>query len=405
MSGGQKARIGVARAVYAKPDVVVLDDIMSAVDVRVMRTIWEDAISKLLLKRLSSSVILVSHQHQFCRDPIVASNNVLIMDGEIRAEGAYEECIKKSDGRLVGVIQAGSKKVRAASIDDSKAGEDDPLLPPPPPEDEGEGNLEAGGLTTATEETAIGKISSATFKTYLRAMSTNSNSYLAFSGVIFSMLAGQALLIWTMAALGKWAERSPADQRAGSTIAYIWTLVGVTVVLSFFRSTNAFRRLLLAAFNLHSKMTDAVLSTKISFFDTRPLGLILNRFSADVGITDDMLVATIFDCFLCGLMTLGSVVTAAYALPVVLSTVPFLLYYFIGLRKVYMKSSREIKRIESTTRSPVYTALSESLSGLSTIRSFKGAQEFFGREFEGRHDENLRAFFSWLACTRWLGFR
>ena len=108
---------------------------------------------------------------------------------------------------------------------------------------------------------------------------------------------------------------------------------------------------------------------------------------------------------LCGLMTLGSVVTAAYALPIVLTAVPFLAYYFVGLRRVYIKASREIKRIESATRSPVYTALSESLSGLSTIRTFEGAEKFFSKEFQSRHDENLRAFFAWLACTRWLGFR
>ena len=407
LSGGQKARIGVARALYERPDVIVLDDIMSAVDVKVMRKIWEDAIVNVLLNRLHSSVILVSHQHQFCRDPIVGSNNVLVLDGSIKGEGTYEECIKLSEGRLISGAAPeppkNKKKTRKGKkIDSSATSEDDPLLPPPPPTEDGNG--EVGGMTSATEETAIGKISVATFKTYLRAMS-NQNTYIPFMGAMLTMLGGQALLIWTMAELGKWAEKSPSEQRSATTLTNIWILVGVTIILAFIRSVYSFRCLLNAALNLHSKMTRSVLSTKISFFDTRPLGLILNRFSADVGITDDQLVATIFDFMLCGLMTLGSVITAAYALPIVLTAVPFLAYYFVGLRRVYIKASREIKRIESTTRSPVYTALSESLAGLSTIRSFEGAQGFFSKEFQSRHNENLRAFFAWLACTRWLGFR
>jgi len=404
LSGGQKARIGVARALYAKPDVIVLDDIMSAVDVKVMRKIWEDCITKLLLNRLSSSVILVSHQHQFCRDPLVNTNNILVMDGQIKAEGTYKECIEQSDERLVGANAETSKKKMQKSKVIDVVDEEEPLLPPPPPTEGDVKDGEVGGMTTATEETAIGKISTATFKTYLRSMS-NYGTYYPFFGVMLTMLGGQALLIWTMAELGKWAEKSPTEQRSASTLTNVWVLVAVTIVLSFVRSTHAFHRLLNAAFNLHSKMTQAVLSTKISFFDTRPLGLILNRFSADVGITDDQLVATIFDFLLCGLMTLGSVVTAAYALPIVLISVPFLAYYFVGLRRVYIKASREIKRIESTTRSPVYTALSESMLGLSTIRAFRGAHDFFSKEFQLRHNENLRAFFSWLACTRWLGFR
>ena len=81
--------------------------------------IWEDCITKLLLNRLSSSVILVSHQHQFCRDPLVNTNNILVMDGQVKAEGTYKECIKQSDGRLVGAnAETSKKKMRKSKMID-----------------------------------------------------------------------------------------------------------------------------------------------------------------------------------------------------------------------------------------------------------------------------------------------
>jgi len=108
---------------------------------------------------------------------------------------------------------------------------------------------------------------------------------------------------------------------------------------------------------------------------------------------------------MCSLMCVGAVITAAYVLPALLFALPPLLWYFLRLRRTYLQSSREIKRIDGVTRSPVFSMIAESLSGLVTIRSMEGAEKHFGDLFEERHDSNLRSFFAFLACSRWIGFR
>merc|ERR1711920_865663 len=102
---------------------------------------------------------------------------------------------------------------------------------------------------------------------------------------------------------------------------------------------------------------------KIVFFDTNPVGRILNRFSADVGINDDLLPLTAYDFFMCLFLCIGGIVTAVMVLPIILLTLPPLLWYFWRLRKVFVISSRELKRLEGKARSPIFAMISESLNG------------------------------------------
>jgi len=106
-----------------------------------------------------------------------------------------------------------------------------------------------------------------------------------------------------------------------------------------------------------------------------------------------------------GMMCSAAVLTAATVLPSTLICLPFLFYYFRSLRAVYLKSSREIKRIESVSKSPVFVMLREALSGLPTIRSQQGARMIFLDKFHVLQDENASAMFSFIASARWLGIR
>ena len=414
LSGGQKARISLARAIFAKADIVLLDDILSAVDVKVARKIYYVAIKGILLERLKSTVVLVTHQHQFCSE----SENILMVDGKVVHVGGYLECIKRSNGVLTATAaddpnrkdknehddEDGDTDETEKETESSKASSENDTEEEEEEEDEkGKGKVSVASTERNLELRETGRVKGSTFRAYMRAM--GAGTYYAFFFALSLMLIGQAALIVTVAEIGKWSELPIDKQGSSGTYALIWGLCSFTVLISFARSILSFNYLLQAARYLHDKMTATVLRAKISFFDTHPLGMILNRFSADVGITDDALIGTLFDFFLCGLMTLGSIVTAAYALPIILASIPFLLYYFVKLRSVYITASRELKRIESMSRSPVFTILSEAMSGLSTLRAFPKGVEIFARRFEEKHDENLRAFFAWLACTRWLGFR
>jgi ATP-binding cassette subfamily C (CFTR/MRP) protein 4 len=140
-------------------------------------------------------------------------------------------------------------------------------------------------------------------------------------------------------------------------------------------------------------MTRSVLRAKIEFFDVNPLGRILNRFSADVGINDDLLPQTLHDFLGCAFIVLGGVATAFSVLPITLVAFPPLLWYFVSVRNSFLKISRELKRLEGLARSPMFDMLSESLNGIITIRS-NNATQHFQRQFQLRHDAHSRLVYS-----------
>lgn len=178
----------------------------------------------------------------------------------------------------------------------------------------------------------------------------------------------------------------------------------MTVVLAVTMALLSLFFMLKASQNLHDDMTHSVLRAKIEFFDTNPMGRILNRFSADVGINDDMLPTTLYDFLVTFFMVLGGIATAIVVLPFTLVSVPPLTVYFVRLRNTFLSATREIKRLEGVARSPIFAMLSESFSGISTIRP-NNSVGFFQSKFKELHDGHTRAFFGFIAASRWLGFR
>ena len=151
-------------------------------------------------------------------------------------------------------------------------------------------------------------------------------------------------------------------------------------------------------------MAEAVVRSKIEFFDTNPLGRILNRFSADVGSNDDLLPATLFDFTVIAFVVLGAIITNVVTLPFTLVAVPPLTWYFWTVRRTFVTSSRELKRLEGLARSPIFARLSETLSGVSSIRANE-AVDYFQAKFQEAHDGHGRAFFAFMGASRWVGFR
>ena len=159
-----------------------------------------------------------------------------------------------------------------------------------------------------------------------------------------------------------------------------------------------------ASNRLHSKLLESVMRAKIEFFDCNPVGRILNRFSADLGICDEILPLTIFDFLVGCFMALGSVFTAVVVLPFVLIALPFLVWKFWRLRQIFVATTRELKRLEGISRSPCFAMMSESIDGIATIRS-NALSQYCSDKFESFHDAHTRAFFSFVAASRWFAFK
>jgi ATP-binding cassette subfamily C (CFTR/MRP) protein 4 len=199
-------------------------------------------------------------------------------------------------------------------------------------------------------------------------------------------------------------ERPPDEQDDWDIVGLVLGLGGTVCVLGTFRAFISFRLTVNASRKLHDRMTKAVLRAKIEFFDTNALGVIINRFSSDVGSNDDMLPPTLFDFFMIAFIVLGAIITTVITLPFTLVAVPPLTWYFLSVRKVFVTSSREMKRLEGLARSPIFAMLGESLGGIATIRS-NDSVGYFRQKFQSAHDAHTRAFFAFVASSRWVGFQ
>ena len=146
--------------------------------------------------------------------------------------------------------------------------------------------------------------------------------------------------------------------------------------LSFIRSAICLNTSITSSKNLHNSMLTSVLKAPVLFFDTNPGGRILNRFSRDIGIMDELLPDTFLDAllqilFVCGSLALSSILNPWVIIPAIASVVIFIL-----IARYYLRSARDLRRLEGVNRSPVLSQFSETLEGLVHIRAFNKQQEF-----------------------------
>ena len=378
LSGGQRARIALARAFYRNSDILLLDDPLSAVDSRVGKLLFYSAIMDLGIKR-GKCVILVTHQHQF----IGNHRCVMMRGGRVACVGSYQMCVEASNGKMA----------FAAQNKDPEGDDTDAPLPQNQEIIEKQDTIAEsiqeqpakktdGNQDDQKEKSTVGRVRMETFMNYLKAMPGG-----IVTGVFMSIIftCTQASVLGCIAAIGKWSALPAEDQLNGSIIGAVVGLVVVVICLAVFRAFLSFHLTIQASRRLHDDMTRSVLRAKIEFFDTNPLGRILNRFSADVGSNDDLLPTTLFDFLVIAILVLGSLISAVIVLPVTLLAVPPLVWYFgecfmgtyyfirtylpapadfllfilftVRVRRTFVTTSRELKRIEGMARSPIFAML------------------------------------------------
>jgi ATP-binding cassette subfamily C (CFTR/MRP) protein 4 len=151
-------------------------------------------------------------------------------------------------------------------------------------------------------------------------------------------------------------------------------------------------------------MLKGILYTSLRFFEKNPSGRILNRASKDQQVVDESLPLALLDTMQYLLLSIGSIVIIGIANPWVLLILIPLAPAVLWLRRFYIRSSRQLKRLESVTRSPIYTLFATSLDGLTSIRAFDVQNDFL-KMFIERIDANSRASFIFSATTHWFGLR
>uniref|UniRef100_A0A8C6FEF5 Multidrug resistance-associated protein 4 n=1 Tax=Monodon monoceros TaxID=40151 RepID=A0A8C6FEF5_MONMO len=370
LSGGQKARVNLARAVYQDADIYLLDDPLSAVDAEVSRHLFELCICQALYQKIT---ILVTHQLQYLK---AASQILILKDGEMVQKGTYTEFLKSG--------------IDFGSILKKENEETEPSTVPGSP-----------ALRNRTfSESSVWSQQSSRPSLKDAAPEDQDVAYVLQDWWLSYWANEQSALNVTVNGQGNVTEKLDLYR-------YLGIYSGLTVSAVLFgiaRSLLVFYVLVSSSQTLHNQMFESILRAPVLFFDRNPTGRILNRFSKDIGHMDDLLPLTFLDFIQTFLQVIGVVGVAVSVIPwIAIPLVPLGIIFFV-LRRYFLQTSRDVKRLESTTRSPVFSHLSSSLQGLWTIRAYK-AEERFQELFDAHQDLHSEAWFLFLTTSRWFAVR
>ncbi|KRT79870.1 ABC transporter ATP-binding protein [Oryctes borbonicus] len=446
LSGGQKQRVSLARAVYADTDVYFLDDPLSAVDSHVGKHIFDKVIGPHGMLRYKTRV-LVTHGITYLPQ---TDKIIVIKDGEVSETGTYQELLDKkgsfSDFLMQHITEAsedddeelnelqtqlsntqgaedlvrklqtqisrtrtysesGSDKVNG-SLQHQNSVEKGLRKRSSTTELEQQKKPEAQKLIEA-EKAETGSVKWEVYKHYLKSIGvflTCSTLLLNLVFQGFSIGSNVWLTVWSgdeNIVVNGVTDTARRDMYLG-----VYGALGIGQALSMFLSSLAlYIGTLNGALLMHNFILNNVIRAPCtSFYDITPVGRILNRFSKDVDTLDIVLPMTLRGWITCFFSVLGTLVVISYTTPIFVAViVPIaILYYFI--QRFYVATSRQLKRLESVSRSPIYSHFGETVTGAQVIRAFNEKNRFIS-ESESKVDFNQVCYYPSIIANRWLAVR
>ncbi|XP_069394999.1 ATP-binding cassette sub-family C member 2 [Paralichthys olivaceus] len=441
LSGGQKQRISLARAVYNQADIYLLDDPLSAVDSHVGKHIFDKVIGPNGLLK-DKTRLLVTHGISFL--PYV-DEIVVLLDGVISEVGSYQS-LRASRGAFSEFLDIYAQEERKRTYSDNSQDTTDlPLVSDSEDahvdsalEDaitvtlkrensrrrsqrygsirkrknscltktESAGESKSGEKIIEKETMETGQVKFSVYLQYMRAIGW---VYSIAAVVCYALLSvtyvGQSLWLaeWTNDAVTYYNMTYPDSIRD--------TRIGVYACLGLVQGIFAFLATLLLANGsiaasriLHLRLLRNILRVPMVFFDTTPLGRVVNRFAKDIHTIDEAIPASVRSWIQCLLSVMSTLILIFVATPIFIAiTIPLAVVYYI-IQRFYLNSSRQLRRLDSVSRSPIYSHFGETVMGLSVIRAY-GHQERFLKKNEKVLDENLRSIYPWVVSNRWLAIR
>ncbi|XP_058839991.1 ATP-binding cassette sub-family C member 4-like [Topomyia yanbarensis] len=377
LSGGQKARVNLARAIYRKANIYLLDDPLSAVDAHVGKLIYKDCVQGFLKKEVC---VLVTHQLQCLR----GLNNILIMrGGHIEGSGSYEQLHNH-------FVDLGFSEI-AQEVSSDQFTDENSFL--------------ASQQQSKVEELQLdGNVG---FKVYLDFLTSVKSG-------IFIACVGLLLLTWQISSTGTdyfvflwvtWEENFSQTATSWTTEHHVFVYTGL-IILNLLLSVNSltfFEICLRASLHLHTDLYRGISRATMYFFNTNSSGRIMNRFSKYIGLIDSSLPVVLIDSLYFFLELAGIIAIVSLANYWLLVPTAGMGLIFYLLRFVFLKTARNVKRVEAITRSPVITHTNATIEGLSTVRAF-GAERQLLAAFDAKQDLNSSASFMFGAVTRGFAF-
>ncbi|CAM6097000.1 unnamed protein product [Calypogeia fissa] len=438
ISGGQKARISLARACYSSSKVVLLDDPLAAVDVPTARHLMNHVLNGVLKGR---TVILVTHNKaalELCDKVFYIQNGILkevgleeevikeilleaddTQEPEEQISGAEEPRISVSKEvssippsgvienvvitRMSGDSPQDSRRTSISLKDilDSKDDFEDHEADADHGKDNKQGKATAqqsvGGLTVQ-EDRVIGEV---TWKTYFD-FCRGSGLWL-WVLVVFLMGFGQAVRVMVDFWISVWvSDKYHLSTRTYLGIYALW--VGTMLVAILSRGVIFAEAVIRGAKTMHRGMAESILRSPQLFFDQNPVGRIMNRFSKDQALVDESLPTVAQSLFENLTGVLGVIVLVGVIMPYFLLTQPPFIYLLFYCQRRYVAISRELKRIDGLSRSPIFAHFTQTLQGVTSVRAY-GVEKVMHDHFAELLDANNRAYIMFVHTARWLGIR
>uniref|UniRef100_T1K6F1 ABC-type glutathione-S-conjugate transporter n=2 Tax=Tetranychus urticae TaxID=32264 RepID=T1K6F1_TETUR len=447
LSGGQKQRVSLARAVYANSDIYFLDDPLSAVDAHVSRHLFDKVIGPTgMLKKKTR--ILVTHRVTFLPQ---VDEIIVLKDGQITEQGTYHELLAKNGEFAQFLLQFVSEQHEELAEEDKEIIEQ--LKEKMGPEFEKRGSIvrsetlsnSSDGIRRRTMSNASrpstkkGNTSRSMSQLREEPESTKGNgekfklveTEVAQTGkvkwgvyweffkacglvscllVILAFCLSSTFNLLSSLWLTEWSNDSLNPAAANDTTLRnirLGVYFGLGLSETTFTLTNSIIlnfAILKGARLIHEKMLHRMIRAPMSFYDTTPLGRILNRFTKDIDVADVTLTFNIRLLISQSFRAIVAIIAICLETPYFLLVVIPIGFAYIFVQKFYISSSRQLKRIESVTRSPVYSHFSETVSGATSIRAYDCSERFINECYH-RVDINHSSYFPNLGSNRWLAVR
>uniref|UniRef100_A0A8C7CGT6 ABC-type glutathione-S-conjugate transporter n=1 Tax=Oncorhynchus kisutch TaxID=8019 RepID=A0A8C7CGT6_ONCKI len=405
LSGGQKQRVSLARAVYRKADVYLLDDPLSAVDAHVGQHIFDKVIGPKGVLR-NKTRVLVTHGMSFLPQ---ADLILVLVDGEITESGSYQELLSRH-GAFADFIHTFASNDRKESvtetpmseIDEEQVPEDLGKLMEVDKARTGRVSLEEELIFDCTSSDCLSFLPQVRLEMYMEYFKTIGMAFIIPIVFLYAFQQGASLTYnyW----LSLWADEPIVNGTQVDTDMKlaVYGALGFAQGIAIFGTTVAISvGGIIASRHLHMDLLKNVLHSPMSFFETTPSGNLLNRFAKEIDAIDcmipdglKMMLGYLFKLMeVCIIVMLATPFAAVVILPLAI------LYAFV--QSFYVATSCQLRRLESVSRSPIYTHFNETVQGASVIRAF-GEQHRFIVQANKRVDFNQTSYFPRFVATRWL---
>ncbi|TFK46964.1 multidrug resistance-associated ABC transporter [Heliocybe sulcata] len=395
LSGGQKARITLARAVYSQAEILLLDDVLAALDVHTSKWIVDKCFKGDLIR--GRTVVLVTHNVALA-SPVANFVVSVGTDGRILSQGSVSDALAK-DHQLSKEVAQEEKAMEKAEdeIDGQEEAGDKPAE---------EAKKDAGKLIVA-EEIAEGHVSWSAVKLYLLGMSGNWPA-LFWSSVIACLIACELCNTVQTWYLGYWAQQYQERSADEVYVPYYLTVYVLLLVsaITMYCVGYAFYYIgsIRASRDLHKKLLDAILGTTLRWLDKTPTSRVIARCTQDIRAVDGPIpqnLGGVIEISLSMLLKFGAVVlfTPIFIIP------GFVVAALGGwLGQIYIKAQLSVKREMSNARAPVLGHFGAAIAGLTSIRAY-GAQASFKQESLARIDRYTKCARMFYNLNRWISIR